>query len=74
MSNSPKATTKPPQQLLTGQQVRKLFGVAHPGYGAEFSDEQWEAIAERLSALTRLIWRIRSRQTTATAPGTSTQK
>lgn len=52
-----------PRQVLTGDQVRKIFGKTDPEYGKDFSEREWEHIALRLVALTRLICRIHARIT-----------
>lgn len=44
--------------LLRAEQVRTIFTKEDPEYGRNFSETEWEAIAERLSALTRLICRV----------------
>jgi hypothetical protein len=42
--------------------VRELLTTADPNYGQAFTEADWNRIAERLSALARLLWRISQRQ------------
>lgn len=48
--------------LLTAAEARRLLTVGDPDYGRGFPPPEWERIAARLSALTRLLMRIRERQ------------
>jgi hypothetical protein len=63
---SPLPTPRQPPQRLAAQRVRTLLTTADPGYGRDFTDAEWEQIAERLTALARLIWRMSERRA---APG-----
>ncbi|MFN3650381.1 MAG: hypothetical protein ACK47B_12460 [Armatimonadota bacterium] len=62
MSTSASRPAHTPRQLLTAARVKALLTLEDPGYGKEFAPEEWERIAERLSALTRLLYRMRTRQ------------
>ena len=52
----PPTSPRPPSPLLTTERVRELLTAADPDYGRDFTEAQWNQIAERLSALARLIW------------------
>jgi hypothetical protein len=52
-------------RLLTGAAVRAAAAKGAPGYGREFSEADWERIAERLEALARLLWEFSQRQVEA---------
>ena len=58
----PPTSPRLPSPLLTTERVRGLLTAADPDYGRNFTDAQWRQIAERLSALARLIWRISERR------------
>lgn len=58
-SSSQGGETEP---LLSLEEVRAIFTESNPDYGKDFTDQQWEEIAERLSALTRLIVRFSNRK------------
>ncbi len=51
------------QPLFTAEAVRDRLRAADPEYGAGFDAAEWEGIAERMSALARLAWRVSGRAT-----------
>jgi hypothetical protein len=57
-------TRKPAPTLIPASRVRELFARHDPGYGKDFDEAEWERIAERLSALARLLWRFSVRLAT----------
>jgi hypothetical protein len=51
-----------PARLLSTVRVKALLIGEEPGYGADFTEAEWEAITERLETLARLVWRVSQRQ------------
>lgn len=59
---TPRPLEPSPERLLSGRQARELLSRRDPQYGREFSEAEWDAVAERLSMLTRLYWDIGRRE------------
>lgn len=57
MENYPEPIRQP-ERLLTPNEVKTIFVRHHPKYGKDFTEKEWSQIAERLSALARLFWRL----------------
>lgn len=50
-----------PERLLSGEEAKVILTAKHPDYGKDFTEKEWSQIAERLSALARLFWRLANR-------------
>jgi len=43
---------------VPARQIRENFAASGREYGREFDEAEWERVAERVSALVRLLWQI----------------
>jgi len=54
--------SRQPERLLTSEEVKRGLTSGDTDYGRGFTAGEWDRIAERLSALARLLWRISRRE------------
>jgi len=56
------SASRQPERLLTGADVKVCLTSRDTDCGRGFTEAEWNRIAERLSALARLLWRISRRE------------
>lgn len=50
-------------RFIEPERVRQLAHEHNPEYGKDFTDQDWDRIAQRLESLARLLWRFSWRET-----------
>jgi len=51
-------SSRRPGPLVPARQIREIFAASGREYGRDFDEAEWERVAERVSALVRLLWQI----------------
>ena len=65
----PRLDAPEPEQLLTTGQVREYLTAADPSFGSSFSDRDWGAVTERITALALLLWRVSQHEPVSSPDG-----